>query len=132
MRPRTIAAFLSAPLAAALFVLLSKLLATHNAHIDVADFAFSIVVWWVYTAILTVLIALPTFLVLRRFNLVRWWTAIAAGSVVGVAGSFVVNAQTPTEVSQVVIAGAAGGLVFWFVASGDLRPNKSLEPTREG
>ena len=132
MRSRTVTAFLSAPLAAALFVLLSKLLAKSDAFVDVAEFAVSIAVWWIYAAILAMLIALPSFLLLRRLGLVRWWTALAIGCVVGVVGSFVVNAQTAIEISEVVVAGGIGGLVFWLIARSDLRPNNSLERTREG
>jgi hypothetical protein len=130
MRRRAKIAFLSAPLSAALIALSLKAFFDRGAFADAAEFAVSIVVWWIYAGILAALIALPVFLILKRLRLVRWWTALVTGSLVGGVGSFVVNARTTAEILQVVIAGTVGGLVFWFVASENLRPNKSLERTR--
>jgi hypothetical protein len=131
MRQRTTIVFLSAPLAAALVALSLKILFDRGAFADAAEFAVSIIVWCIYAGILAAFIALPVLLLLRRLRFVRWWTALVTGSLVGGVGSLVVNARTTTEILQVVIAGAVGGLVFGFVASEDLRPNKSLERTRE-
>lgn len=67
-------------------------------------------------ATFTAIFALPLFLLLRRLNLVRSWTAGIAGIAIGgMAGALLGNMTTPLEVLWLSVLGGIAGLVFWRV-----------------
>jgi len=94
----------------------------------------------------TACIAVPFRLLARRWDFARSWVSAAIGAAVGifaVASFEYVLTHVPALSSpnhhvalymyiQFAVVGVAGGLVFWRYAQSELRPNKSLERTREG
>lgn len=118
-------AFFVAPLVAAL-----SLAFLGFAQIDgVAQNAVLVLGWTIvfygYALGATVLIGLPSFLVLRKLGLVQWWSATACGFI---AGAIVLIAIDPNAASSrpndFAVLGGIGGLsafVFWLVRRFGLR-----------
>ena len=65
----------------------------------------------------TVILGIPVFLVLNKIRLVRWWSALGAGALIGIiaviAVTFTGSVSLPTVVRYAVLGGAAG-LTFWM------------------
>lgn len=76
-------------------------------------------VFYFYALVATLVIGLPSFIALRKFGLVRWWSSTACGFF---AGALVLIAIDPSAASSrandFVVWGGIGGLsafVFWIV-----------------
>jgi hypothetical protein len=126
---RIVMGFLAAPFAAAIAVVATSSI-THGVS-GAEEFAVSVLVWSFFAASFMVAIALPAFLVLRRYGHLRWWSALSTGLLVGAVGAVSLIGRHTSDVVLPTIAGGIGGLVFWIIASNALRPNKSLERTRD-
>jgi hypothetical protein len=114
---RAVAAFLLAPLAGALLYSSAGLVASSYVG-GFSEFLVTLVVAYVFAGSATLVIALPAYLVLRRFKLVRWWSALVAGSAVGFLFALMVGPFTSPLLHgtfPMLIIGAASGLVFWFI-----------------
>jgi hypothetical protein len=129
MAKRTTIGFLAAPFAAALAVVLTS--AFTDSVSGVEEFAVSLLVWWLSAAVFMVVIALPIFLVLKRLRLLRWWSALSTGLIVGGFGALTIDGEQVFDVVAITVGGGVGALVFWSIASSALGPNKSLERSRE-
>ena len=115
----TLAAFAIAPLVAAAGVLL---MGTVGSGVDdpmLAAALFLIYLLWAI-AFETVL-ALPTFLLLLRFGLVRWFSATLVGLVVGIVAFAIMNPQglsatlsNPRECASWASVGGLSAFVFWL------------------
>jgi len=85
---------------------------------------------FIYAAILTVIFAVPTFWLLRRYVSIRWWLAAIAGLALGAVGAVIAGRETFDYVAIPILGGLAG-ISFWMVAGSSLPPNTSLERTRD-
>jgi hypothetical protein len=91
------------------------------------EFLVTVLVTYLYAVNGTVILALPAYLVLRRFNLVRWWSALGAGAALGllfallVGGSF--SAPLLRGIFPLTLIGAGSGLVFWLICLPATPPN---------
>jgi len=83
---------------------------------DVQSVLLSAFVFYFFAAVATAIFGLPTYLVLKRFNLVTWWSAVGCGAL---AGALTIAALTsnfdPTSRLRFTLLGAAAGLLFWSV-----------------
>ena len=64
------------------------------------------------------LLGLPLFLLLRRFRLVRWWSAIASGLVIGALVAVITRAPgvvKPGDFIVMVPLGGATAFLFWLI-----------------
>jgi hypothetical protein len=71
-----------------------------------------------FSVAMVALFGVPAFLLLRRFKLVDWWSALGTGLVIGAVLGFLIGAPDSPEISDVLTmagTGAASGLAFWFV-----------------
>ena len=62
--------------------------------------------------------AFPIFLLFRRYKLIRWWSALGVGAVIGVVMEIIIMVPNSRELHELVtfsLAGAASGLAFWLV-----------------
>lgn len=79
----------------------------------------STLIFYSYAFAATLLLGLPSFLVFRRLKLVRWWSSIMSGVVIGLIAKIAVDPSgTGLGSSALVIWGGLGGLsalVFWLV-----------------
>jgi hypothetical protein len=79
------------------------------------------VVFYVYAACATLVLGLPSFLVLHRFGAVRWWSAILVGITVGIvvfAFVFPRDSIPVTSDPRLIVCGSIGALsalVFWVI-----------------
>jgi hypothetical protein len=67
----------------------------------------------------TALFGAPLFVLLERFKLVFWWTALIGGAVIGVAMVLLISfggQRDPLTIAEYASLGALSGFVFWVVA----------------
>lgn len=76
----------------------------------------SFFVFLFFSTAATLVLALPLLLMLRKLGLVRWWSALIAGGLVGAVALFCVTSFQSANVQttmQYVVLGAISGLSFW-------------------
>jgi hypothetical protein len=119
MSRQVIVAFLAAPLvAAALFVTISSLDGGLNGGLG--NLLVTLLAAYCYAAIGTIVVAIPAFLIFRKFNLVRWWTASIGGALLGFVSALVIGSPSaPILRGRLPLAGigVAAGLVFWLIVN---------------
>ena len=115
----TAVAFFVAPLVAAFSLALSGFAQDDGVVVSAALVLGWTFVLYFYALVATLVIGLPSFIALRKFGLVRWWSSTACGFF---AGAFVLIAIDPSAVSSrpndIAVWGGIGGLsgfVFWLV-----------------
>jgi hypothetical protein len=73
---------------------------------------------YLYTLLAEIVFALPMFLILKRFALVRWWSAIVGGILTSIAVWSLFNWQNPSGLKDFIhmlLSGGGAGLSFWLV-----------------
>lgn len=105
--------FLAAPLLPAAAVALSTPITA-----DRLDFVYRLGMvpfFYFYSAIATVLFGIPAFLLLR-VGLIRWWSTLSAGAIIGLIVATVVPGQASvTSYFEYVLLGTASAWIFWLV-----------------
>jgi hypothetical protein len=75
--------------------------------------------------------AFPVFIVLTRVNMVRWWTAISTGAILGFLFNLLIGDSWHSPWLRghlgVPAIGAVCGLIFWVIAGRNTQPNNRLE-----
>jgi hypothetical protein len=77
-------------------------------------------IFYFFSAIVTILFGVPTFLLLRRLRLIKWWTSLAAGAVIGALTIAIVRLPGNVQFHDFLIGapiGAASAFGFWLVWS---------------
>jgi hypothetical protein len=77
-------------------------------------------VFFFFSALVTALLGVPSFLVLFRLRLVRWWSALATGLSIGILVGLLLRIPNAVQVRDLLVMGTTGGisaLAFWFVWS---------------
>ena len=117
---RTVVAFLAAPLVPALLYALFDSTRAGSAEGNVLGFlVVASIVYW-YAGIATVVLALPTFLVLNRFHLVSWWSSVGAGAILSLLFAETLFGQS--DFALLGSLGALAGLAFWLIWRAPRRP----------
>jgi hypothetical protein len=80
-------------------------------YLDVKAFLGWTLIAYFFTFGVTVVIGLPAYLLLKRFHLVTWWSAMLTGILGGVVMVYMSKSLTPS----VVPVGGLAGLVFWLI-----------------
>ena len=117
----TIAAFSLAPLVAALGLVLSGSVNDEFPNPSIAVLLGWTIVCYVYAAMATVALGLPSFLLLSKLDAVSWWSATLVGIVVGIIVFVVVNPGGMSAVlseARSIVWGGVGALsafVFWVI-----------------
>ena len=115
MNKKTINAFLIVPLVPASIGAIQTVVAG-NWHWD-AVFGLVPIFYW-FSLLATIVFGVPIFLVCRRYNIIRWWSSLGAGIVVGVLVSIVLGYPNYVQLEGLIIhslAGGAAGFVFWLI-----------------
>ena len=123
---RTVLAFLIAPLAIPIGLLPTNGLEHMPLQDQVLEVALGFLVWYFYPLFFAAMFALPLFLLLKRFDLVRWWVALFAGLLIGTIGALSINGQPQLFYGKLVFLSGISGLLFWFIISSNPRPENSL------
>jgi hypothetical protein len=106
----TTLSFLTAPLVAAIALIVIGAIKNGDDLLDITALSWGIITYC-YTLGVTLIIGLPVYLILKRFNIVSWWSAILTGSFSGAMTLFIFDALNPL----VIAIGGLSGLVFWLV-----------------
>lgn len=123
---RTLLGFLIAPLVIAVGMLPTEGLEHLPLQDQVLDAAFGFLIWYMYPLFFATIFALPLFLLLKRFGLVRWWVALITGVLIGVVGAMSINGQPQLFYGKLVILSGISGLLFWFIVASNPRAAESL------
>ena len=124
---RTTLAFLIAPLVVPIGLMPSQGLDHMPFRDQLAEVAVGFIFWYFYPLLFAVIFALPLFLLLKRYDLVRWWSALIAGIAIGAIGAWSINGQPQLFYVKLVFLGGISGLVFWFIVSQRTRSEESNE-----
>ena len=98
---------------------LTIVIAEHMAGTQDAFGVFGVLVFgYLYSWLPMLVLGLPSFLLARHLRLVKWWSALCAGLIIG-AAVYTAIQHSITDRGFVVytIAGAASGLCFWCIWS---------------
>jgi hypothetical protein len=108
-------AFLIAPLPPTVTTAVANLTADHN----VSGLLWILTEFYLRALLFELMFGLPLFLVARRFNLVRWWTALSCGVVLGVLALYFFSGSGSVRAAPALMlwaaSGGAAGLAFWTV-----------------
>ncbi len=77
---------------------------------DVGEILATIVVGFMFSAMAILVLAVPLFLVLKRFAVVNLWTTLASGIAIGTVATTV----TPFDLLGNCVLGLAAALSFWL------------------
>ncbi len=101
--------FLTAPLITAIaFVALAMTSGVHDLF-DVLTLVWG-AIFYFYALAVSLIIGLPAYLILRRFDKVTWWSAVLVGMFSAVI--FVIFGYMDRVV---ILVGGLSGLVFWLI-----------------
>ena len=93
-------------------VIVERMAGTHDALGVLGVLIFG----YIFTWIPVLIFGLPAFLVLRHLRLVRWWSAVAGGLIIGgVVSVAIQHSIMAREFTVYTIAGTASGLCFWLI-----------------
>ena len=73
------------------------------------------VVFYPFALVATVVLGGPLFLAFRRLRLVRWWSALASGSIAGCVVVMVLSTPSVESLCLFALQGALAGFVFWLL-----------------
>jgi hypothetical protein len=117
MTKTAILAFGLAPLVAALlFATITNL--DGGFTLGTGEYLLTILLAYAVGLTLEFVLALPTFLLLKHFGVVSWWSALAAGYVLGYVGALIIRSPSaPILRGHIPIAliGPVSGIAFWLI-----------------
>jgi hypothetical protein len=109
--------------------LVNGILTPRGRYFDwVTMLVFALISYFICMAV-AVLLGGPIFLALSRINLVRWWSALAAGFLVGAIVAVLVRLQSAVHVQEVLLLGFEGalcGIVFWVIWKQGREPESAV------
>jgi hypothetical protein len=112
-----IVGFLVAPLIAALILSATTRLVPPS---DIIARIGMLPVFYYFSAVATCLLGLPVFLIFRRLRLLRWWSVLASGFVIGALMGALVGESNHAQLPDMLLmagAGAVAALGFWAIWS---------------
>jgi hypothetical protein len=117
--------FFCVPLFPAVFLAASSPIAGGFGNFNLSSFLALTALFYIYSFALAMPIAIPAFLLLEYFNLVRWWSASAVGACAGVFIAAITSIGKPQYFETLLHAspawaavGVASGALFWILLRG--------------
>jgi hypothetical protein len=110
----TVLGFIAATIVPAAYIAVSFPL---SAERNLQAILLSFIVFYFFTVSAAIILGIPGFLVLKKFKLIRWWSAFAYGALVGASSlaALISNVSANSEaISRNAVLGGIAGLVFWF------------------
>jgi hypothetical protein len=144
---RTVIATFTVPIVVVCGVLLPSLFGSRKAFDGLDAVVFTVVFQYLFALVFTAVVVLALRFFWRRWDFMRGWVAATIGLGIGwaVATTFILtypsipmfaSERFPLEAYARVflilgITGALAGILFWYIANAEMRPNTSLERTRD-
>jgi hypothetical protein len=75
-------------------------------------------IFFFFSGVATAVLGVPAFLLLNHFGMVRWWSAIASGIVIGTVVALAIrlpNVVQPRDLLVMVPMGGVSALIFWLI-----------------
>lgn len=85
------------------------------------------VISYLISAAVTGVLGVPTFLLLIRIRLVRWWSGLIVGFAIGAAVAVIIRLPTLAHLREIILLGVEGAgsaLVFWSIWKQGREPQK--------
>jgi hypothetical protein len=83
---------------------------------ELGSIAGASVFFYFFALVPTIVLGVPAFLLLLRFNLVRWWSSVVGGAAIGLIVAFAIGANATLSAFGFCSAvGALAAFVFWVV-----------------
>ena len=104
-----------APLTPAVFGALSTPITD---KLELLPILFLTPLFYFYTFLATIFLGVPAFLLGRRLRLIKWWSALVAGTVIGALVAVLIWLQSKIQVHDFIIfcpLGAASAFTFWLI-----------------
>jgi hypothetical protein len=114
---RATGAFLISPLAVSIGMLLTTRPESQSLQDQAIEVLLVAFVWYLYPLMFTIVFAVPLYLLLNRFDLIRWWVSVGAGLLVGGIGAASWGGPGLWLNGRLVVFGGIAGLVFWRIIS---------------
>jgi putative effector of murein hydrolase LrgA (UPF0299 family) len=111
----TLIAFLTVPVIPSL---VGAVLTPETRRFDVVTIVVFAGISYLISAAVAALFGAPIFFWLRRINLVRWWSALITGFVVGAVMALVVRLPSLAHMREILLLGLEGAVsafVFWLI-----------------
>jgi uncharacterized membrane protein len=121
-RITTVLGFLIAPLVP---VVVGTAISPPSKSADLGIFVVMGAIVYVYSCGLMAFFGVPAYLLLRRKNLVRWWSAMLVGLLVGTLMATVFRLPNQPRIEDLLVmalTGALAGFVFWLIWSRGVDP----------
>lgn len=110
----TATGFLIAPLVPATVIALGMPITGDS--LDIVNRVVMIPFFYGYSVAAAMLLGLPIFLLLLRFGLLRWWSTIAAGIMIGAVVAFILFSHlTVSSLLIMVLHGGVSAFIFWLI-----------------
>jgi hypothetical protein len=118
MTKRAKMGFLVAPLVAAILLGCWDVFDGRAPADDLVGFVVFGLIAYVYCGMFTLVLAVPGFLLLRRFDLIRWWSTCLTGAAIGLAAASVLGIPSTSQSHNATflsLIGTAAAVVFWLI-----------------
>lgn len=115
---RATTAFFVSPMIVSIGMVVIAILDSESLEVQGSELLLLALVFYVYPLCFALIFALPLYLLLNHFNLVRWWVSLSAGLLIGGVGvaSLFGQGSWPIRISLILLSGIAG-LIFWRIVS---------------
>jgi hypothetical protein len=90
---------------------------------DMFSIIGSFIVFYFFSAVVTVIFGLPGFLILRKLQMITWWSTVCYGALVGCMIHILVTYSVGIDLTLLLKYSAIGGVsglifwIFWHAAS---------------
>jgi ABC-type uncharacterized transport system permease subunit len=87
-------------------------------NLDIFSILGLLPIFYFFAALATILFGVPCFLLLLKYKLVTWWSALLVGIVAGLLVAVIFKAPSHVEARDLIVLGfmgSASALSFWLV-----------------
>ena len=87
-------------------------------NLDLVSILGLLPIIYLFAALATALLGVPSFLLLLKYKLVTWWSALGVGVVAGVIVALIFKAPSHVEARDLMVMGAIGSasaFSFWLI-----------------
>jgi ABC-type uncharacterized transport system permease subunit len=87
-------------------------------NLDLVSILGLLPIIYFFAALATILLGVPSFLLLLKYKLVTWWSALIVGVVAGVIVALIFKAPSHVEARDLLVMGTMGSasaLAFWVI-----------------